>query len=547
MEKLSDDIILAQDIVQELIKAKKQLNLYPPNNPIYIKTVDEVLGKFKNYFDFYEELPLKIHQYEITLNGERIYENTQKEDNLALFFFKDGIKEITFTKGFTRNEFESFMKILNTDFENFALDDDVVTLLWEEDFEHIKYVVDETILFDDDVDEEKICAEVKDRLYSDDDLMRAYQDGLKAEVQQANKISQLNETDLKQIAQEIAKDESQTRIDKITFILLELLYQTKEKLFLSEIADFIGNSISYCIRGGDFKKASFIINSVKALIKDKTIGEEKIRALNRIFTAINSKPLAEEIGNVIDSMAVIDEDDLKAFIKHLDRPSIPFFMKMMEEMQSIKGKRLIIEILSIIGRLDINTIAKGLNNPEWNIVKNTITILSKIADTMAVEHLVKILSHPDPAVRKSAIKAMGDISGRNIIGHLKNSLSDRDLSVRAAAAKALGNTKSEGAKRVLLYELSKKQFSSKDLEEKKQFYEALTNWEDQEIRDFLINALRKKKFWRKTRNDETRACAAHAIAIIGDREAIPFLQEAQKTKNKLLQTHLVAALKRFGI
>ena len=44
------------------------------------------------------------------------------------------------------------MKIIALDFDREAVDDDIVTLLWEKDFQNIQYIVDEAFLVD--VDEE---------------------------------------------------------------------------------------------------------------------------------------------------------------------------------------------------------------------------------------------------------------------------------------------------------------------------------------------------------------------------------------------------------
>jgi hypothetical protein len=240
MEKLSDDIMLVQNIVQEILKVKKTVKLYPSNNPIYIKAVQEAQDKLKRFFNFHDELKLKIFQNEITFNNEQVYSSSLKEENFALFFFKDGIKEITFLKGFTQEELEDLLRVLNTDFENIALDDDLVTLLWEKEFEHFKYVADDSFLFDESDEEiERKCNGVKENLYSDEDLTKAYNDGLQTVEKAEFTAIPLTDEDYKYIAKEIIKDESTPKIDKVITIVLELLSQTTEKTALSEISGFI--------------------------------------------------------------------------------------------------------------------------------------------------------------------------------------------------------------------------------------------------------------------------------------------------------------------
>ena len=136
---------------------------------MYAKTIEDTHAKFRNFFDYRDELTFKIKQNELFCDSEQIYHNLQKEDNIALFFFKDGLREITFKKGFSVKELEDFLRILTVDYDREVLDDDVVTLLWERDFQNVKYVVDEAFLTEEEDYESAAVREVKDKAASDAD------------------------------------------------------------------------------------------------------------------------------------------------------------------------------------------------------------------------------------------------------------------------------------------------------------------------------------------------------------------------------------------
>jgi hypothetical protein len=61
METLGD-IREAKDILQNLMKAKKTIRMYPANNPVYIKTLEEAYERFTVFFDYKDELTLKINR-----------------------------------------------------------------------------------------------------------------------------------------------------------------------------------------------------------------------------------------------------------------------------------------------------------------------------------------------------------------------------------------------------------------------------------------------------------------------------------------------------
>ena len=544
-EAHSDNAELARDAVQGILKAKKILKMYPPNNPIYIKTADEIYNKFKNFLELNNELSLKISQNEILFNDKEVYYNPEKEDNMALFFFKDGIREITFLRGFSQNEFKDFIGILNADFESTAVEDDLVTLLWERDFEHIKYIATEEFLSDEDYQESRVYVKAEDKAYSDDNFAKAYSDGLKEPIRRASAPVFLSEDDFKYITKQIEEKGIYAQIEKIITLVFELIYQTKDDVIFSEVAGFIENIINYCIKNGDFQKVCFILDSIKSFAEDGSLEMRNIEILKGAYNIINNELFIQEVGKTLESDLIIEENEFTAFAKHLDKTSIPHLIHMLGELQRIRSRRFVINALTVVGKFDVKTLAEGLHSDKWYVVRNIIVVLGKIADSWSLEYLTKTLTHPDPRVRKEVIKTLAGIGGANVLRHFKNALNDDIMSVRITAAREMGNIKTEAAKNILLTELAKKDFLLKDFTEKKEFYEAVAHWDDPQVRDFLRTALKKRKFWKRIKNDETRACAAYALGIIGDKESVPYMEKAKHSKNKLLNALASAAIRRL--
>src|SRR4030043_1874672 len=248
----SDDIKEAKDILQTLIKAKKTLRMYPQNNPIYVKTLEDAYARFNTFFDYKDNFTLKIKQNSISYDSEQIYINPEKEDNLALFFFKDGLRELTFKRGLFRDELEEFLKVIALDFDREAVDDDIVTLLWEKDFQNIQYVVDEAFLVDIDEEDYEAKAEkkVKDQVTDDNDLMRAYADGFSDDDRQEISIVPITDRDLQILVKQLEKDSS-GKIEKLGSILFELVYQSEKQTDVDETFQFLKNATQFCMRYGD--------------------------------------------------------------------------------------------------------------------------------------------------------------------------------------------------------------------------------------------------------------------------------------------------------
>jgi hypothetical protein len=240
----ADTTKIAKEVVQNIIKSKKNLRMYPENNPIYIKTVDTAYDTFNDILDYRDEISFKIKQLEIIHDGEQVYYKPDKDDNLALFFFKDGIRELTFKNGLTKEELEDFLKIIMIDFDTEVEDDDVVTLMWERDFQNISYIVDEAFLTDDENYEERAVQQVKERAAEEDDLMKAYSEVSGAEDITYIPVVPLNDEDIAKLQEELDKDTGYY-IDKLTDLLFEMLYLSEKKQEFQDLVAFFRSAIDY--------------------------------------------------------------------------------------------------------------------------------------------------------------------------------------------------------------------------------------------------------------------------------------------------------------
>ncbi|MEW6417304.1 MAG: HEAT repeat domain-containing protein [Nitrospirota bacterium] len=540
------DIKDVKDILQNLIKAKKTLRMYPQNNPIYVKTLEDSYARFKSFFDYKEDLILKIKQNSISYDSEQIYYNPEKEDNMALLFFKDGLRELTFKKGLTQEELEEFLKIIAMDFDREAVDDDIVTLLWEKDFQNIQYIVDETFLVD--VDEEdyetKVENEIKEKITDVDDLMRAYADGFKEEDVKGISIVPLTDKDLQMLVKELEKDSSD-KTDKLINILFEIVYQSEGKAELEDTFISLKDAIKFSMQHGDIYMVLNVLKRAKEMLEDPLLTEDVKEYIRMLFSYLGTEEIISLFAEILDSGIEIDEKAFEEFGKFLDKNAIAPLVKFLGEMKTIHARKRVIEALIFLGRKDIHAVARGLDDHRWYVVRNIIYILRKIGDKRAIEYLLRTVRHGDTRVRKEVIRALGELGGREVVQTLRECLDDQDAQVRIASARAFSNIGSEPAKKIILEKISDKMFKDRDFEEKKEFYEVLSRWKDAEVFDFLIRTLNKKSFFSRAKNYENMACAAFSLGLLGDKDALPILYKYKDSNNKLLREFSSAAIKRI--
>lgn len=489
-----------------------------------------------------------IHrQNDIYYDSEQVYSSPEKEDNLALFFFKDGLRELTFKKGLMQDEMEDFLGIIAVDFDREVVDDDIVTLFWERDFQNIQYVVDEAFLADEDDYEERAVAELEENAaVSDDELHKAFDDAFKEDEEEIKDVSiiPLSDKDLQMLMKELEKD-SLDKTGKLANILFEMLYMSESRNDCSDAVDSIISTVEFSLKHGDMQLVNQILADVKKMISDANIEKNMKDNIRKIILFAGSDVALNFIGEILDSGQEIEEKIIEDYTKFLEKNAIAPFMKILGELKSIHARKIVIDALIFLGPKDIIVLANGLNDSRWYVVRNIIFILRKIGDKRAVDYLLRTVKHGDIRVKKEVIRTLGELGGANVLIALRECLDEQDGHVRSSALKAIGSIPSEAAKRIIMDRITDKSFINKDFEEKKEYFEALSRWKDNATYDFLIKTMKKRVFWKRAKNYENKACAAYCLGLIGNKDALPILNKSINSGNKILKEFSHTAVKRL--
>jgi hypothetical protein len=540
-----EDIKAAKIVIKMLLKSRKNLRMYPANNPIYKKTLEDTYDRFKAFFYFEDKLVLNIRLYDIYYGEELIYHNNeQKEDNLAFFFFKDGLRELTFHEKISFEEMEIFLKVISLDFVNDVLDDDTVTLLWENDFQHIRYLVEDDFLAGEDYQEQAV-AQVKERKsvlkYKD-----SFEDALSVEDPLKNlDIVTIEDEDLQRLSYELEADQND-KVEKFINIIFEIFYKAKSREEFSEITEFFKNAIEYAVQNGNIELATKLLVKLKKIASVNKVTDIVKENINKIILFAGSEHIIFYLGEYLDTKEKTDPSPLKELIGFFEKNAIPPFMNLLSTLDTIHARKVIIDVLVLLGPKDFITITKGLNSPEWYVVRNIIYVLREIGDPRAVDYLLRTVSHPDVRVRIEVIRTLGELGDARALAPIIECLeNDSEIQLKFTAIRALGSLSTDDARNVLVNKISDKDFLNKEFNEKKEYFQMLSRWKDQETIDIVTGILMKKSFFPGLKIFENRACAAYCLGLIGSRETLPLLYKCQKEKNKLLREFSDSAIKRI--
>ena len=533
----------AAEIITSLQRARKNLRIYPENNPIYMRTVEETYRKTMEFFEFGDSLELRIQRNEFMFGDEEVYSGTGQEENFALFFFRDGLRSLTFKSGLEQEELLNFLNVVAVDLDREEVEEDMVTLLWEKDFLNIKYKVDDSVLVEDENFQKEAEEKVKETP-TDEGVMQQAQEA-PPEEEETVPITPMpiSDEDLKQIARDI-EDYGKGNLDKLTDIVFDMLYASGGIEEFKDVVRIIQNSVEHSASNNDLRGAMKIFQRVKDVIR-KTKSENVGKTLNEVLRLAGSDSLMKIIGERLDAKDGIEDEDFKEYVGMLSANAIPRMIALMGDLQTIQGRKKAIKALTFIGKRDIGALAKGLKDQRWYVVRNIVLVLRETKDKNALAHIVRALAHEEPRVRREAVKGISDLRGLKYIDRVVQLLYDPDHGVSIAAALALGRLRNKVGMDALQARITDKNLLEEDSSLLKKYFEALSFFKYEDVIGFLEDILKKNPFFGRAAYNELKASAIYCLGLLGNPGAMGLLEEFTESKVKQLADASAMAIKRI--
>ena len=131
---------LVEELLRQLDKTVRARQLYMANNPTYVRVLENLRGSFAQVWAETESITLTVTDTQFRWEGAVVHEQPGKaSDSLPWLFFKDGLRELTLTRGFEGSELEELIEIIPRVRRATAEEDDLITILWEKEFTFLSY------------------------------------------------------------------------------------------------------------------------------------------------------------------------------------------------------------------------------------------------------------------------------------------------------------------------------------------------------------------------------------------------------------------------
>ena len=128
------------ELINGLVKALRAFHMYLPNNPIYQRATENVRIAFIPIWNAMDELVLNVVETDFVWEEQVVYHQLNKSESLAWGLFKDGMRSLSIRRGAEHEELPRFLETINrARYLPTDAGDDLLTLLWEQEFQFIQY------------------------------------------------------------------------------------------------------------------------------------------------------------------------------------------------------------------------------------------------------------------------------------------------------------------------------------------------------------------------------------------------------------------------
>ncbi len=553
-----EELLLARELTTFFLKTFKAIRFYPPDNPALKGFKDQLFKKFQYFLNKYPSFILQIGEFTLSFKERVFYENRDPKSSLAFLLYKDGLRELRFTRGLEEWEVQGLMEVIKGSENLNDLEDDLVTLLWEKDFVHISYLATDEFLEDtpisipENVDQFRRKLIFKPLAYNvqvdlvdeeEADLDQLLAQSVGPTPTRDKEVYFLTLEELERLKGEVENEIDPTSVFNVADILFEILGLEKEQEPFRVTANLLLKILDGLLTLGEFQRASDLLKRLLIMIKTYELKEWQVETLQQLTQSAGDEVRIARIGRILEGEQGVRLEEVNEYLILLQQNSIRPLINLLGELKNSKTRRVVCDALSEIGKNAVELFTPFIDDRRWFLVRNIVYILGRIGKEKALPHLQKAFNHEEIRVRREAVQALGLIGGPKAVSMLIKALADKDPRIRAMAAINLGRIGKNIGLAALLEVVQSKEFQKKEPAEMKAFLDAIGMVGSNEALPVLQQLLERKSLFGMAKKDEIRPGVANTLAMIGTPEAKALLQKGSQSKEEAIRNACQQALR----
>jgi hypothetical protein len=539
------------ELIQAMVKALRAFQMYLPNNPIYQRAIQNVRNALGPIWAATDELVLHVGETDLRWEDQAVYHQINKSESVAWSLFKDGMRELTLYKGAEAEELPRLLATINTArFLAADAGDDLLTLLWALEFEHIKYrFVD---FFSEGGGElpgpsgpAGGSASAADRKAQVAEEVPERPKGVIELDDVDSTLYFLDEGEISYLAQELTEEYKRDVRGSALNVLFDLMETQAEGGVRDEVLGVLDQLFPNLLTSHDFRSAAAVLRESK-LLKERAanLRLEQIQRLDGFVARLSEPAIVGQVLQSLDEASGLGLDqDAAALLHELRSSALEPLVGWLPNLSSAPLRKMLEDVVDKLAGSNIAEVQRLLRQPDSPALLGVVALCGRLQLHHAVPGFTDVIAHADPAVRLAAVQTLSQLGTPGALTLLDRAIDDPDRSVRLAAVRGVGTRGYKGALRRIEAVVLSKSSRSMDLTEKMAFFEAYGAIAGTAGLKALSAILLQRGLLKMKEPPETRACAAMALGRIKTPEARDLLQRATEDKELVVRNAVNRALR----
>jgi HEAT repeat protein len=545
------------DVFHSLEKATRARRLYQENNPVLQGFLASTRAAFAKLWDRLPSLTVSVEELSFKCFG-REYASKEGRDGLPFLFFRDGVRVLTFLPGF-EEELDLFLHVIDRSRQmGPRASDDIVTLMWEEEFSAFQYSYVDLLAAGETMPHAPAqpTAEPVDRALIEQSVAGEDEEAVppavaagEPPIAQIVSMDQFVETtyfleshEVENLYREVdAEWQRDVRGDVLNALFDRLEDETVDDRH-GEIIRILGQLLPAFLARGDLKNTTKILTEVARLVEDPDLGESERADIDRLLKELaEPQVLSQFLGSLEDGTVNPTDEELATFLSYLGAESMPMLIRTVEKTESSRLRERLGPALDGVGHKHGRALALLVAAPDELVAWGAARIAGRVRLRAATNNLIALLRREQVDGRRIAAEALAALADPSAVDALQEALADNDREVRIAAARGLSATRTPDARDRLRAMVKGRAMRDADLTEQMAVFEAfgsVAQPEDVELLDKLLNG---RKLLGKA-SAEVRSCAALALGRMTVPEARASLLSAAQDQNPMVRNAVSKAL-----
>lgn len=550
--ELDTDRQLVERVMQTLAKCHRAVILYLPNNPVYHEAVRNLQAALQELWQEMDKILLLVREGGLVWSDQMVLDEEAKGDSISWVLFKDGVRGVVLMPGAENDEIIRFLGCVHKA-RNLPddADDDLLTLLWEQDFQRIHYDYIEVGL------DEQRPMEPSGQLTSAPPSP-AVREEVEEEARRPEGIVNIDDFDstlyfldddeIQYLDGEIEREYNQDLRRIVLSALCDVLELQHDQTGFDEIIGILEDFIPYLLGAGDFRSVAYILREVRTVIqRSGRLGPEHQSRLSAFPTKLSEPAALDQLLQIIDEAHIHPtEEDLGELFRELTPAAMETVLSWLPRLLNERAKDLLARATDQLAVAHPDAVKNALTSSDRDVVLGALGLVTRLKLTTLGSALGQLTAHEGVNVREALVDALTVVGTPSAYTQLEQLIEDVHRDVRIAAVKAIGSKRHGAALPRIETAIAGKTIRTADLTEKRAFYEAYGLLAGERGVPTLSAILLGKGLLKRKTDSETRACAAMALGKTRSPKARATLEKLSKEKEPIVRNAADKALQELS-